>query len=50
VRRQGSARAFERGRRTIIPGFVIRWSMRINQPAPLPIKLRVLERMNRPNR
>jgi uncharacterized protein len=45
-----SLRAFERGRRTIIPGFVIRWYMRINKPAPLPIKLRVVERMYRPNR
>jgi uncharacterized protein len=41
-------RAFERGRRTLIPGFVIRWYMRINAPAPLPIKLRVIERMYRP--
>jgi uncharacterized protein len=41
--------AFERGRRTIIPGFVIRWYMRINKPAPLPIKLRVVERMYRPD-
>jgi uncharacterized protein len=45
-----SVRAFERGRRTIIPGFVIRWYMRINKPAPLPIKLRVIERMYRPDR
>ena len=45
-----SLQAFERGRRTIIPGFVIRWYMRINKPAPLPIKLRVVERMYRPNR
>jgi short-subunit dehydrogenase len=44
-----SLRAFERGRRTIIPGFVIRWYMRINKPAPLPIKLRVVERMYRSN-
>jgi uncharacterized protein len=43
-----SLRAFERGRRTIIPGFVIRWYMRINSPAPLPLKLRVVERMYRP--
>jgi uncharacterized protein len=41
-------RAFERGRRTIIPGFVIRWYMRVNKPAPLPVKLRVVERMYRP--
>jgi uncharacterized protein len=45
-----SVRAFERGRRTIIPGFVIRWYMRINKPAPLPVKLRVIERMYRPDR
>lgn len=43
-------RAFRRGRRTIIPGFVIRWFIRINAPAPLAIKLRVLERMYRPSR
>jgi uncharacterized protein len=43
-----SLRAFQRGRRTIIPGPVIRWYMRINKPAPLPIKLRVVERMYRP--
>jgi uncharacterized protein len=44
-----SLRAFERGRRSIIPGAVIRWYMRINQPAPLPLKLRVVERMYRRN-
>lgn len=44
-----SLRAFERGRRTIIPGVVIRWYMRINKPAPLPVKLRVVERMYRPS-
>ncbi|TML77936.1 MAG: SDR family NAD(P)-dependent oxidoreductase, partial [Actinobacteria bacterium] len=43
-----SLRAFKRGRRSIVPGFVIRWYMRINAPAPLPIKLRVIERMYRP--
>lgn len=42
-------RAFDRGRRTLIPGLVIRWYMRINKPAPLRIKLRVVERMYRPN-
>jgi short-subunit dehydrogenase len=45
-----SLRAFERGRHTIIPGFVIRWFVRINKPAPASIKLRVLERMYRPGR
>src|SRR5438132_9906742 len=43
-----SLRAFRRNRRSIIPGFVMRWYMRINSPAPLPIKLRVIERMYRP--
>jgi short-subunit dehydrogenase len=43
-----SLRAFERGRRSIIPGAVIRWYMRINRPAPLNVKLRVVERMYRP--
>jgi uncharacterized protein len=43
-----SIRAFERGRRTIIPGAVIRWYMRVNSPAPVAMKLRVVERMYRP--
>jgi short-subunit dehydrogenase len=43
-----SLRAFERGRRTIVPGFVIRWYMRFNRPAPHAIKLRVVARMYRP--
>jgi uncharacterized protein len=43
-----SLRAFERGRRTLVPGAVIRWYMRLNSPAPLPLKLRVVERMYRP--
>jgi hypothetical protein len=29
---------------------VIRWYMRINKPAPLMVKLRVVERMYRPGR
>jgi len=45
-----SVRAFERGRRTIIPGPVMRWFVRINKPAPTGVKLRVLERMYRPER
>jgi short-subunit dehydrogenase len=45
-----SLRAFDRGRRSIIPGFVIRWYMRINRPAPLPIKLWAVERMYRPKK
>jgi short-subunit dehydrogenase len=45
-----SLQAMKQGRRTIIPGSVMRWYMRINRPAPLPIKLRVVERMYRPAR
>lgn len=43
-----SLEAFDRGRRTIVPGRVIRWYMRLNTPAPSPVKLRVIERMYRP--
>lgn len=43
-----SLRAFDRGRASIVPGAVIRWFVRLNAPAPLPIKLRVIERMYRP--
>jgi len=42
--------AFHRGQRSIITGSVMRWYMRVNGPAPLPIKLRVVERMYRPTR
>jgi uncharacterized protein len=44
-----SLRAFERGQRSLIPGTVMRWVMRFNRPAPLPLKLRVAERMYRRN-
>jgi short-subunit dehydrogenase len=44
-----SLRAFARGRRAIVPGFVIRWFTRVNSPAPVALKLRVLERMYRPS-
>src|SRR5436190_5790440 len=42
-----SLAAFKRGKRTLIPGAVMRWSMRINSPAPVGLKLRVVERMYR---
>jgi uncharacterized protein len=45
-----SLEAFERGKRSIIPGAVMRWNMRFSRPQPLPLKLRVLERMYRPGR
>ncbi len=44
-----SLRAFQRGSRTLMPGRVLRWYMRLNQPAPLSLKLRVVERMYRPS-
>jgi uncharacterized protein len=43
-----SLRAFHRGRRTIIPGSVIRWFMRAGSVGPVAVKLRVAERMYRP--
>jgi short-subunit dehydrogenase len=45
-----SLRAFERGKRSIIPGAVMRWNIRLSKPSPLPLKLRILERMYRPGR
>jgi short-subunit dehydrogenase len=45
-----SLAAFKRGRRTIVPGAVIRWFIRGSAIGPLPIKLRVAERMYRPGR
>lgn len=40
--------AFNDDRRSIVPGRTIRWYMRLNQPAPSAIKLRVTERLYRP--
>jgi short-subunit dehydrogenase len=45
-----SLAAFKRGRRTIVPGAIIRWFIRGSSIGPLPIKLRVAERMYRPAR
>jgi short-subunit dehydrogenase len=45
-----SLRAFEAGRRTIIPGRVIRWYLRASAALPAPLKLRIAERMYRPRR
>ena len=44
-----SLRAFDRGRRSIIPGRVIRWYLRVSGALPLPLKLRTAERMYRPD-
>ena len=43
-----SLKAFDRGRGSIVPGRVIRWFLRLNAPAPTPLKLRVVERAYRP--
>jgi uncharacterized protein len=40
--------AYDRGRRSIVPGRVFRWYMRLNRPVPEKIKMRVAERMYRP--
>ena len=43
-----SLRAYERGKRQVVPGFLIRNMMRFNAPAPTGLKLKVAERMYRP--
>jgi short-subunit dehydrogenase len=43
-----SLAAYDRGRRSIIPGRTIRWFIRATQPSPRAIQLRVTERMYRP--
>jgi short-subunit dehydrogenase len=40
--------AYDRGRRSVIPGRAIRWFIRLTQPSPRAIQLRVTERMYRP--
>jgi uncharacterized protein len=43
-------RAYDRGRRSVIPGRRIRWFIRATQPSPRAIQLRVTERLYRPKR
>jgi len=43
-----SLAAYDRGRRSIIPGRMIRWFIRATKPSPRAIQLRVTERMYRP--
>jgi short-subunit dehydrogenase len=45
-----SLRAYERGRRSLIPGRTIRWFMRGTALGPRSIQLRIAERMYRPER
>ena len=42
-----SLRAYEKGRRSVIPGFVIRNFLRVTKPAPRAIQLRMTERIYR---
>jgi uncharacterized protein len=40
--------AYDHGRRSVIPGRMIRWFIRVTRPSPRAIQLRVTERMYRP--
>jgi uncharacterized protein len=40
--------AFDDGRRSVIPGRMMRWVMRITRPSPRAVQLRVAERLYRP--
>jgi hypothetical protein len=40
--------AYDRGRRSVIPGRTIRWFIRATRPSPRAIQLRVTERLYRP--
>ncbi len=43
-----SLAAFDRDRRSVIPGRVIRWFIRATRPSPRALQLRITERMYRP--
>jgi uncharacterized protein len=43
-----SLEAWDKGRRSIIPGRTIRWFIRATQPSPRALQLRITERMYRP--
>ena len=43
-----SLAAYDRGRRSMIPGRTIRWFIRATRPSPRGIQLRVAERLYRP--
>jgi uncharacterized protein len=40
--------AYDRGRRSVIPGGRMRWLMRVTRPSPRAMQLRITERMYRP--
>ncbi len=43
-----SLAAYDRGRRSVIPGRAIRWFIRVTRPSPRAIQLRITERLYRP--
>jgi uncharacterized protein len=43
-----SLAAFDRGRRSIVPGRTVRWFLRLTGPSPRSLQLRITERMYRP--
>jgi uncharacterized protein len=45
-----SLEAWDKGRRSVIPGRTIRWFIRATRPSPRAVQLRVTERMYRPKR
>ncbi len=45
-----SLEAFDKGRRSIIPGRTIRWFIRATAPSPRALQLRITERMYRPKK
>jgi short-subunit dehydrogenase len=45
-----SLAAYDRGRRSIVPGRTIRWFLRATGPSPRSLQLRMTERMYRPER
>jgi short-subunit dehydrogenase len=44
-----SLRAYDRGKRSVIPGRTIRWFLRATKPSPRAVQLRVTERIYRPD-
>ncbi len=45
-----SLAAYDRGRRSVIPGRTIRWFLRATGPSPRSLQLRITERLYRPGR
>ncbi len=43
-----SLAAYDRGRRSVIPGRAIRWFIRVTRPSPRAVQLRITERLYRP--